>query len=114
MVTQSGPAGLLALLECFTTINRTLSSIFCHTIPLQVHVPAFHTLWGFNIASDTELKAFWPSGELDSLIAVRINKPLKFYDDETHHSMFALPRFMREGIRDEQRINRDDAPVFMI
>ena len=114
MVTQSGPAGLLALRECFTTIHKTLSSIFNHTLASQVHVPAFHTLWGFNIASDTAPNSWSNAGELDSLIAGRINKPLKFYDGETHTSMFSLPKFIRDGIRDEGRINRDDDPVFMV
>lgn len=114
MVTQSGPAGLLALRECFTTIHKTLSGIFSHTLPCQIHVPAFHTLWGFNIASNTALKSWQNASGLDCLIADRITKPLKFYDGETHTSMFALPKFIRDGILDEQRINRDNDPVFMV
>ncbi len=113
MVTQSGPAGLLSYQECFTTILHTLSGIFEHTTPSQVHVPAFQTLWSFSLASDAPL-SFPGDEELDRRLQERIARPLKFYDSESHRSMFALPKFLRQGIQDEQRINRDASPVFMI
>ena len=113
LVTQSGPAGLLNHQECFTTIFRTLSQVFGHTTAIQVHVPAFQTLWGFTIASDSPLVQ-QPEPEIDASIARRINKELRHYDGETHRGMFALPKFLRQGIANETRINRDDQPVFMI
>lgn len=113
LVTQSGPAGLTHHQECFTTIYNTLSEVFAHTAAAQVHVPAFQTLWGFTIASDSALPQ--PTDdELDSAIARRINKELRHYDGETHRGMFALPKYLRQGMAEETRINRDDAPVFMI
>ena len=73
-----------------------------------MHVPAFQTLWGFTIASDAPLQQ--PESELDDVIARRVSKPLRHYDGETHRGMFALPKFLREGIERENRINRDDHP----
>ena len=113
LVTQSGPAGLPNHRECFTTIYHTLSEVFAHAAAAQVHVPAFQTLWGFTIASDSPLP-HTTDAELDSAIARRVNKELQHYDGETHRGMFALPKFLRDGIAAETRINRDDAPVFMI
>ena len=113
LVTQSGPAGLLSYQECFTTIYKTLSSIFKHTAPAQVHIPAFQTLWGFTLASDSPLPE--PSGgQVDGLLAERVAKTLRYYDGESHRGMFALPKFLRDGIKRELRINRDAAPVFMV
>jgi spermidine synthase len=51
---------------------------------------------------------------VDQRIAERISKPLRHYDGETHAAMFTLPRHIRDGIAEETRINRDDAPVFMV
>ena len=113
LVTQSGPAGLPNHHECFTTIFHTLSEVFSHTAAAHVHVPAFQTLWGFTIASDSALPQRTDE-ELESDIAARITKGLRHYDGETHRGMFALPKFLREGIAGETRINRDDHPVFMI
>ena len=113
MVTQSGAAGLLNYQECFTTIFNTLKGIFQHTTPAQVHVPAFQTLWSFTLASDSPL-SFSEEGQIDVRLAERVAKPLKFYDGESHRSMFALPKFMRQGIQEEKRVNRDASPVFML
>ena len=113
LVTQSGPAGLLSYQECFTTIYKTLGRAFKHTAAIQVHVPAFQTLWGFGLASDSPLPQY-SEEQVDGLVAERIDKPLKYYDGESHRSMFALPKFLREGIEQEQRINVDAAPVFMV
>lgn len=111
LVTQSGPSGLLALEECFTTIHHTLKGVFQHTVPWQVHVPAFHIPWGFNLATDARLEA---PADIDAAASQRLSKALRFYDAETHAAMFNLPRYMREGIAGETRTNRDDSPVFMV
>ena len=113
LVTQSGPAGLPNHQECFTTIFHTLSEVFAHAAAAQVHVPAFQTLWGFTIASDSPLFQQTET-EIDDAIARRINKPLRHYDGETHRGMLALPKFLRQGMEGETRTNRDDHPVFMI
>ena len=113
LVTQSGPAGLPNHQECFTTIYHTLTDVFTHAAAAQVHVPAFQTLWGFTIASDAPL-AQQTESELNAAISGRVSKPLRHYDGETHRGMFALPKFLREGIEGETRINRDDHPVFMV
>ena len=112
LVTQSGPAGLLSFHECFTTIYRTLGEVFQHTMALQAHVPAFQTMWGFSLASDNAFPDAAVSA-IDEQVSLRIAKELKFYDGETHRSMTALPKFLRAGIREERRINRDANPVFM-
>ena len=112
LVTQSGPAGLLSYEECFTTIYNTLSNVFTHTAAAQVHVPAFETLWGFTLASDSPLLQT-PEESIDGLLSARVKKELKHYDAETHRGMFALPKHLRNGFRSETRINRDATPVFM-
>lgn len=113
LVTQSGPAGLSTHQECFTCIYHSLSQVFTHTAAAQAHIPAFQTLWGFTIASDAPL--LQTRGDaLEAAIARRINKELRHYDAETHRGMFALPKYLRQGIAEETRINRDGAPVFMV
>ena len=113
LVTQSGPAGFLSLHECFTTIYKTLESIFTHATPYQVHIPSFITLWGFTVASDVPLPALAPA-DVDRMLGERVSKSLRHYDGPSHEAMFALPRHIRDGIAAETRINRDDSPVFMV
>ena len=113
LVTQSGPAGYLSLHECFTTIFNTLHSMFASAAPYQAHVPSFITLWGFSAVSDAPLPKLTQI-DVDERIAARVTKPLRYYDGESHAAMFTLPRYIRDGIAGEERINRDDAPVFMV
>ncbi|MCL0047675.1 polyamine aminopropyltransferase [Dehalococcoidia bacterium] len=114
LVTQSGPAGLLSYQECFTTIFNTLSQVFDNAVPYHVHVPSFQTLWGFTLASDIDLTLDVDTNDFDATLSGRLNKSLRFYDDITHRNMFALPRFLRDGMRDEKRTNTDSDPVFMV
>jgi len=113
LVTQSGPAGLLNYTECFTTIFNTLGTLFAHTTAVQVHIPAFQTLWGFTIASDSPFTEA-SEEEIDAQIASRLSKPLKYYDGVSHKNMQALPKFQRDGLASEDRINKDSDPVFML
>jgi spermidine synthase len=113
LVTQSGPVGFLSYTECFTTIFNTLGTLFSHTKAAQVHIPAFQTLWGFTIASDTPFPET-SEDAVDAEAARRLSNPLKYYDGESHRNMFALPKFQRDGLKSETRINRDDDPVYMI
>ena len=113
LVTQSGPAGFLSLHECFTTIYKTLESVFAHSVPYQVHIPSFITLWGFTLASDSPLPDL-SAPDVAGLLQGRVTKSLRHYDGQSHEAMFALPRHIRDGIAAEQRINRDDSPVFMV
>ena len=113
LVTQSGPAGLLSYTECFTTIFNTLGTLFSYTKAAQVHIPAFQTLWGFTIASDTPFPVT-SEDEVDAEVARRLSNPLKYYDGESHRNMFALLKFQRDGLKSETRINKDSDPVFMI
>ena len=114
LVTQSGPAGLLSYQECFTTIFNTLSQVFDNAGPYHVHVPSFQTLWGFTLASDSDLTLHVDTNDFDAVLSDRLNKLLRFYDYITHRNMFALPRFLRDGMRDEKRTNTDLDPVFMV
>ena len=113
LVTQSGPAGLLNYTECFTTIFKTLGTVFAHSTAVQVHIPAFQTLRGFTIASDSRFPKA-SEKEVDDQIISRLSSPLKYYDGVGHCNLLALPKFLRDGLESEDRINKDVAPVFMV
>ena len=51
---------------------------------------------------------------MDDQIASRLSSPLKYYDGVSHLNLLALPKFQRDGLRSEDRINKDSNPVFML
>ena len=121
LVTQAGPAGPLNYWECFTAIVRTLAGVFPRTNPYSVFMPSFVTEWGFVLAmndastpsGDSDLETSLPE-RIDSLIAERLSKELRFYDGLTHRSMFSLPSYLRWGLEAEHRTVTDNEPVFMV
>lgn len=112
MVTQSGPAGLMNYHECFTPIIKTLQNIFIEVLPYNIFVPCFMSMWGFTIA--TNKPSFVTPNQRDSLIAQRLSKDLRFYDQISHQHMFSLPSYVRYGIDNETQIITDENPVFMV
>jgi thermospermine synthase len=45
-ITQSGPAGFLSATEVFTTIHKTIKSVFPTVIPYAQHFPSFCEVGG--------------------------------------------------------------------
>jgi len=118
-VTQSGPCGLLTKEECFTTINKTLSSVFDVVVPMHAHIPSFHDLWGWNIAfnkhsSLTDIYEKSPE-TIDSLIKDRLkdDTKLRFYDGIAHRALLSVAKYVREALANETRIMTESTPVFM-
>ena len=114
LVTQSGPAGLINYTECFTPIAQTLSGLFPEIRPYTVYVPSFITPWGFTMAVSDPSTSLPGSDDFMQEAQSRIAGELRYLDGVTCHGLFALPRYIREGIASETRTVTDDDPVFMV
>ena len=114
LVTQSGPAGLINFTECFTPIARTLSGLFPEIRPYMVYVPSFITPWGFTMAVSDPGASLPNAGDFMQAANSRISRELRYLDGATCHSLFSLPRYIREGMASETRTVTDDDPVFMV
>jgi spermidine synthase len=51
--------------------------------------------------------------EVDTAIANRLKKPLRYWDGITHQHSFALPRFIRDAIAAETRVVTDAEPLIV-
>lgn len=118
LVTQSGSSGLLYYHECFTVINKTLSSVFSDVLPYSVEIPSFGSSWGFNLCiMEGSLKhKQWSAVEVDEMVKSRLLKEknsLFHYDGESHIGMFHIPKFLRKAIEAEKTIMTKDNMVSM-
>ena len=77
-------------------IRNNLASVFRHTYSYQTYIPSYDSSWGFLLAVKNHLNPLLPAEVIDRLIAERIRGSLRFYDGQTHLSMFYLPRHLRE------------------
>jgi spermidine synthase len=108
MVTQ---ATSTAVNNCtsFLIIANTIKEVFTVVRPYSANVPSFFSPWGFIFASQNSDPLTVLSDELRNRISYL--KGLRFYDAETHTAMFVLPKFLREALDKETRINTDKNPL---
>lgn len=108
---QAGTTALHKLLN-FTSVNKTLSSVFTLVAPYDISIPSFGLPWGFTLASKRRDPRIWTPEDVDNMIAARIKGPLRFYDGITHLGLFSLPKHIRQALEAETRIIEDNAPLF--
>lgn len=107
---QAGAAAMTTPLTYATTV-RTLRDTFAGVFPYLTYVPFFAMNWGFCAAATDRNAAFPTPEELDRRIERRVEGSLRYYDGTTHQHMFNLPRDLRELLKKQERINRDDSPL---
>ena len=86
----------------FTRIARTLARIFPRVRPYRAEIPSFKESWGFCTASAAHDSATLGPAAVDAALEARGLADLRFYDGETHTSMFALPRYARAALAREE------------
>ncbi len=109
---QSGSAAWTEL-ENLSAVNYTLKSVFPIVCAYQVDVPSFGGPWGFCLASSNLSPTLLTVDEIDSRIAARALKHLKFYDGLTHQGMFSLPKHLRNELAKPGKLITDNEPLYM-
>jgi spermidine synthase len=97
----------------FTAVHRTLTGVFPIVAGYQTFVSCFGTPWGFIVASKGLDPRRQPAEMVDALIAERIRGPLAYWDGQTHVHAFALPKFIRQAIEQQDRIITDKNPLIV-
>ena len=113
LVTQAGPAGPTNCQEEFTAVVHTLAAVFPAVHPYTASIPSFGSTWGFALAQREPAAPPLTPEQVDERVARRLGDALQYYDGETHRHLFALPRYLREALRREERLIRDDQPLLM-
>ena len=97
--------------QCFTAVVNTLKKVFPLVFPYEVCVPSYCGMWGFAFASANLVPP--DAAEVDSRIAARIDRDLRFYDGLTHHGMFSIPVNLRRAIAEEKTVITIDKPLYI-
>lgn len=90
-----------------TIIRNTLKKVFPVVRSYFAYVPSFDTTWGFIVASKKNDPKNLTKEEVDNLIKERISGSLRFYDGETHVSLFNLPKDIRKLIEEQTDVITD-------
>ena len=73
----------------------TLRSVFPLVTPYFVHIPIYGSIWGFAVASSSLDPREVEPAEVESRLAARGVKGLRYYNGDTHRAVFALPNYVK-------------------
>ena len=73
----------------------TLRSVFPLVTPYFVHIPIYGSIWGFAVASASLDPREVEPAEVESRLAARGVKGLRYYNGDTHRAVFALPNYVK-------------------
>jgi len=96
---------------CLAAIHRTLKQVFPVVYTWPANVPSFDIPWSFTMASKKRDPKALKRDEVDRILKERGVSGLRYYDGETHESLFYLPKYMREGIEHMKTVIEDSKPL---
>ena len=111
IVVIQGDVARVGGLSTFPRIVRTMETIFSQVYPYVTCISSYGADWGFALAGAKEDPRKIPAEKIDEKIAERGIEDFRFYDGVTHERIFRLPKYLRESIRNEEKISTDDSPV---
>ncbi len=94
----------------YTAIFHSIRQVFPLVHGYWASVPSFYTPWGFVVASKGPDPTLLKKDIIEEKLA-SLSRELRFYDAETHTGLFSLPKFLREALKKEDRINTDSSPL---
>lgn len=108
MVTQSASASVNNF-RVFVSIVSTLKQVFPYVKPYIAYVPSFFAPWGFVLVSKKNNPDEYVNKINEKLYSV--GESLKFYDMDTHTSMFSLPKHIKKAFEEGGIVIHDDSPL---
>jgi spermidine synthase len=99
--------------EMHLVIHHTLKAVFSGVFSYAVYVPCLDATWGFLLASDHLDPLALGAEEVDRRITQRVASELRWYDGETHLSLFHLPRDLRRLLAQPSVLMEDANPFYL-
>jgi spermidine synthase len=96
--------------EMHGSILKTIQQTFPIVRSFLVYVPSFDTTWGFIYASKSIDPCQIDTKIIQSRIQERLSTPTKYYDENTHFSIFSISKDLRNLLDSNQTIIKDDEP----
>jgi spermidine synthase len=114
LVMQSGACAPTNYHEVFPAIHNTIETLFPIAECYQVYVPSFAGPWSFVIGSKTHSSARLEEKYIKGEFARRKINGLQMYTETSHIGLFALPQYLTEAIKLEERIITELTPIYIV
>lgn len=106
LIVQSVGCTSFGYLKQYCEMVNTYKEVFSNVSPYHVGLPSFGVSWGFIVASQgTQIP------DLETFRKPSFPDRLKFYGKATHMSLFALPDYLLDGIKQFTEISTDHNPI---
>ena len=112
-VTQAGSTGPTFNEQSFPLVANTISSVFPKTAAYETFIPSYCSTWGFVVGSMHNELSSLSTATIDDLLTKRVNRDLLHYDGTTHAGMFAIPKYLRRAMKEEQRVVSKRSPLIV-
>ncbi len=99
--------------EMHRAIKSTIKEVFPIVRSYHTYVPSFDTTWSFILASKTKDPLKLSKEYIDEYLSENVQGELKFYDGETHISLFNLSKDIRKILSEDGEIITDLKPLFL-
>jgi len=110
-VTQAGSMHPVQI-DFHSLILKTLSRVFKRTASYYEFVPSFDVPWAFAFASDTHIPLELSVRQVNTRLAARKIKGLRYYDGEVHYRIFCISRSIAKRLAGEKAIITDSHPAY--
>jgi len=94
-------------IDFHSLILKTLSRVFKRTASYYEFVPSFDVPWAFVFASDTHIPLALSARQINTRLAVRKIRGLRYYNGEAHHRIFCISRHIAKRLASEKAIITD-------
>ena len=96
----------------YSSIKKTLSSVFKYVTSLQAFIKSYSSMWGFLFASNDNILEISPEKINERLRSNGVSG-LRFYSGDIHFSLRCLAEKYERLIKVEGRIIEDSSPIFI-
>ncbi|MCX7795315.1 MAG: fused MFS/spermidine synthase, partial [bacterium] len=99
--------------KAHTAIHNTLKQVFPLVRSYHAYIPMYDSDWGFVMATFGKDPVKLNEEEINRRLEKLGLSDLKYYDGETHKSIFSLPKDLRKAIASETIIIEDNKPFLI-
>jgi len=110
-VTQAGSMHPVQI-NFHSLILKTLSCVFKRTASYYEFVPSFDVPWAFVFASDTHIPLELSARQVNTRLAAREIKGLRYYNGEVHHRIFCVSPDIAKRLASKKAIITDSHPAY--
>jgi len=97
----------------YSSIKKTLSSVFRYVISLHAFIKSYSSMWGFLFASNNENILESSPETINERLKENGVSGLKFYSGEVHFSLKCLAEKYEQLVNVEGRVIEDRSPIFI-